>query len=396
MCFTVSHNLDLIAPSIMAIGSPLPAGVTARGSGRPAAAETHQPLGERHDAPPFDVIAALTHHKSGTFQLTCIWTSLAEAVGARRAEGSCEPFDNAGAVHLQRCLWVQRLTFAKRPVFFRTYHGLARMCGSEKSSPCLYSDTMFPQPNTCRTCTSGYNLTCDKSTLALAASPARQCALDLPRPTSMHVGFVNAVRNPIDIVLSAFRYHATDVFEVEAWLAVKRPAKAWANMLRWSGASKQTIKDLQLAGDDGELSYQQALTRLPPEKGVVLEFWHSVTELYSMSRQYALLKEQPGALQLRFEALRADYNATLLAALKHLRLKKDSQSLLKATLDAGCDPGTWSEEKRAQDTHITAGKGKAKAAEVAESALMAYEPAKKILCELCREMEYDDPRCRAS
>lgn len=344
---------------------------------------------------PYDLIVGLSHHKTGTFQLRCLMHYFSEAAGLEDATGTCFRDNSVGANTLTGCLenGLSRPEPAKRPLLFKTFHGLKQKCESMDEEVAVSGADRSTEGPWFPCLSFMISKVCHQEEVLNMQRPAKQCYLDLPPESAGRLGFFNIYRNPIDLVLSAYSFH-TSKPKSEPWMHRPHPVIWKSTRLSWAGADNDTLAAIGLADaeDQPETSYVDMLTRLPVESGILMEFWHSLPEILSMSRQYRLLKEQPSAFQARFEALRDDYNATLLAALEHLRFGETSQTMLDATVAGGCDPGVWTPEQRAASDHVTTGK-KEGVKEAAEAALMGYEPARKILCQLCEELDYTDARC---
>lgn len=386
--------------------------------------------------PIYDLIVGLTHHKTGTFQIQCIQEKLSSTVHLPSLNTpSCIKDNDAGAQDLLDCL--SSADTPPRPAQFKTHHGMRQTCmryeGQPPWKPCL--SLMLSR-------------SCTKGEVSRTRLPAETCTLDLPTDTKL--AFINEIRNPIDAVISAYMFHIT-IPSSEPWLyRWKKPFYAFGLELKWLGASAEDLvtfgfgnvdldagdamaSDSTAATAGGELdqlyasnpiasnvtTYGQVLIALPTEYGVRMEFWHSLPELWSMVRQYVALKNHPGAKQPRFEDLKYEFNATMMAIIDHLHLSQthegDSSSsnnnnnssssssnrekltykqqhvVLDAIVAGGCDPNAWSQDKRAKSTHITAGKSDDKFR--VEQALMSYEVAKQELCQMAAMMEYSDPRC---
>ena len=395
--------------------------------------------------PNYDLIVGLTHHKTGTFQIRCIQEKLSSAVHLPSLNTpSCIKDNDAGAQDLLDCLssadTTTTTTTTHRPAQFKTHHGMRQTCmryeGQPPWKPCL--SLMLSR-------------SCTKGEVSRTRLPAETCTLDLPTDTKL--AFINEIRNPIDAVISAYMFHIT-IPSSEPWLyRLKKPFYAFGLELKWLGASAEDLvsfgfgnvdldagdamaSDSTAATDGGELdqlyasnliasnitTYGQVLTALPAEDGVRMEFWHSLPELWSMIRQYLALKSHPGAKQPRFEDLKYEFNATMMAIIDHLHLPqthegdnsssnnnnnnnnnnssnnsrerstyKQHHAVLDAIVAGGCDPNAWSQDKIAKSTHITAGKSDDKY--TVEQALMSYDVAKQELCQMAAMMEYSDPRC---
>lgn len=332
---------------------------------------------------PFDMVLGLSHHKTGTFQLRCLLKHFAYGAGLHEPTGECFKDNSVTALNLLTC-FQKRMSDPtyKRPILFKTFHGLKQICKTPNGNgsswnPCL--SHMIYKP-------------CTQDQLNWLHEPTT-CRPDLPKEISF--GFFNMIRNPIDVVLSAFAFHSGRPSS-EPWLFRPQGVGYLGRDFFYSGADKKTLEKMGLARweerQEERAAYVDLLMALPPEDGVIMEFWHSLPELVSVARQYQLLSPYPGAFHARFEDMRDAFNATILESLRHLKLGGDAEKTLESAVAGGCDPGTWTEEQRKRSNHVTIGK-KEDFKDIAEEALMGYAPAKKILCELCVEMDYKDPRC---
>ena len=312
----------------------------------------------------------------------CIFKAI--SVASKRLDffGSCFKDNSVTAADLATCYDTELPIF--RPVLYQSLHGLRQLCTSHGVvwEPCL--SFMVGAPEAC-------NETSVGMTREAQQQQQQQCSIDLP--PDIRFGFFNIIRNPIDAVVSAFLFHSQRPTS-EPWLFKPYNISSLREKLRWAGAEEGTIDRLVVVGAEAEATYADVLTTLPPEDGVVLEFWHSLPEVASTARQYRILKYHQGAFQPRFEDLRDRYNHTLLAALDRLSFPSVSPlQILEASLEGGCDPGAWTLEQRTKSTHVTTGKYEG-IKEAVEAALLAYAPAKTILCQLAADMEYlDDARC---
>lgn len=268
---------------------------------------------------------------------------------------------------------------AKKPIMFKTFHGLKQRCRSldddDEWEPCLSFMT---------------GKVCNVIMVKSMQRPGK-CSIQLPEDANL--AFFNIIRNPIDAVLSAYSFHSERP-KSEPWLFRPKNLTDLSQRLRWAGAEPETLRLMGLGRNRKEehKSYADLLTSLPPEKGVLLEFWHSLPEVLSIARQYTILTGLPGTVHARFEGLRDDFNSTVLAALEHYQLNSEPKEMLDAAVADGCDPGTWTEAQIEKSNHVTIGK-KEGVKEAAEAALLKYPTAKRILCELCAELAYQDSRC---
>lgn len=345
-------------------------------------------VAQQTDDRPYDIFLALSHHKTGTFQLRCIVKAFAEAAGLENPLHACLKDNHATARDMMGCYnWRLKGETpeapVKRPIFFKSYHGLVQTCEphggkGEPWEPCL-SFMLYPAQ------------VCDRRAVQNTLRRG-SCAPSLP-PPPLRIGAFNIVRNPIEAVLSAYSFH-TSRPRSEPWLFKPIVVGQLASELQWAGAEADTLARLGLGPDrEGEeATYVDLLTALPVEEGVIMEFWHSLPEVVSVARQFVTLASEPGAFSARFEDLRDAYNATVLDVARHLRLGVAPEALVESSVAAGCDPNTWSAAKVAASSHVTVGKKEGEK-ERAEAALMGYPPARTTLCDLAEALGYEDARC---
>ena len=364
----------------------------------------------------FDLIAGLVHHKTGTYQMDCIQKTLAKKGKFHRSSVNwpCTLDIKLTETAIETCL--DTVPEAYRPGMFKANHGLEQVC-LDNIHPC---QTLVMQQS---------SVACTKNSLKEVAIESSKCTYPI-NTLSSHINFavLHQIRNPIDVVISAYLFHRT-LPSSEPWIVRdhwRRPKFKFALELYWQGASQEDLAhygfegiDTAIADDappdatftdlidsyqnstaaNEKVNYGDIISRLPLEHGILMEFWHSLPEVWSMARQYQLLEEQQKtvALQIRFEDLKLKFNETILNVLDQLNLQRmrpglGKKVLLNAIVQGGCDPNAWSEEQRKRSSHITAGKGgddKKKAEEI----LMAYPPAKEHLCKIAGILGYTDERC---
>lgn len=328
------------------------------------------------------MVVGCSHHKTGTFQLRCLMKNFANTAGLYEPIGKCFKDNSVTYIHMEEC----RNNFAnnvthplKKPLMFKTFHGLKQKCrshsGDDEWEPCLSFMT---------------GKICNITMVKWMQRPGI-CSIHLPQDRNL--AFFNIIRNPIDAVLSAYSFH-TERPKSEPWLFRPKNLTDLSHRLRWAGAEPETLQSMGLGRGRKEeyMSYADLLTSLSPEKGVLLEFWHSLPEVMSIARQYTILSGLEGTVHARFEDLRDEFNSTVLAALEQYQLDSNPKEMLDAAVAGGCDPGTWTEAQIKASNHVTIGK-KEGVKEAAEAALLEYPTAKRILCELCAELAYQDSRC---
>jgi hypothetical protein len=355
--------------------------------------------GPRADQLPISMLLGLSHHKTGTYQMSCLFKHLANATGLRNPEPpSCLVDNGATATHISACL--DSTPTPGQPALFKTYHTLQHNCTRTQSNP--------PRWTPCPTFM--IYRQCKQQEVEGIRQESPECTVDLPISGNDASGtrFVafHFVRNPIDAVLSAYTFHVSGP-KSEPWLFKPRPLRRYRDELRWLGAGKTVLGMLgldvqQQATEEeirNEISYLDLLRSLPQERGIILQFWHSLPELLSMERQARSLSARllQDNVMLRFESLRDAYNATMVDALSRISPILGSGDgatnvvdVLEATVTGGCDPGTWSDAQKASSTHVTTGKGNK---EELQTLLFRYGPARRVLCAICRALDYQDDRC---
>ena len=113
-----------------------------------------------------------------------------------------------------------------------------------------------------------------------------------------------------------------------------------------------------------------------------------------MARQYRLLAASPAAaaLQLPFEAVQADFNASV-AAIAAAFYPAHAPRLLEVAQQ--CNPATWSAAQVQGSNHVTAGKHSPEDKRRLLSVLAGDAEVRGHLCAVAAAVGYgNDPRCR--
>ncbi|KAI7844112.1 hypothetical protein COHA_002251 [Chlorella ohadii] len=215
------------------------------------------------------------------------------------------------------------------------------------------------------------------------------CFMHLPAIDSGALGMVHFVRNPWDVVVSAYWYHLQTPAP-ETW--IDKPLSTRLGMMREAGVPAEQLQALGIGEEQAAVSYGDSLRALPEEAGVQLEFWRSAEGLYAMARQFRLLRHQPWALQLPYEGAQAAFNDTVeqIAGLfwpQHAgRIRAAAQQ---------CDPTTWSSVQITTNNHVTAAKHSAADRQRLQGVLAGQPDIRRHLCMLAEALGYvDDPRCQ--
>eukprot|EP00210_Caulerpa_lentillifera_P002487 g2384.t1 len=116
------------------------------------------------------------------------------------------------------------------------------------------------------------------------------------------------VRNPVEMLISAYLYHQQDP-PPEKWLAEPKPS-----------ALEILPEDVQRKFKT--VPYFQALQQLPPELGLLMEYRVEAEELFRMTRNYRDLASLNYAINIKFEDVKANYTSTVEKILDHLGITK--------------------------------------------------------------------------
>jgi len=143
-----------------------------------------------------------------------------------------------------------------------------------------------------------------------------------------HYRFVHFIRDPLNLVVSAYRYHAAGM---EKWLFT--PVRR-ANNAGWLHKHRAYMHELEepnvvhpfrhvlgrfrKAVEQGAslYDYYQAAEE---EEGVVVEAFRSWPEIQMLLANYNLTRKDPQTLQVRMESVQADYHGTMKCMFKFLR-----------------------------------------------------------------------------
>jgi hypothetical protein len=226
-----------------------------------------------------------------------------------------------------------------------------------------------------------------------------------------HVGLVHIVRNPIDAIVSAYSYHM-QVPPPEDWIDIMK-VPTYSKWLQSVGVPRDELIKLGFIGGGrldatvegrggivaegvagGTNSYGEALRALPPDQGILLEFWRSAPTMYGMARMYAATKHvSPNSLVVRFEDLKTRFNGTVHHWLQDLGMADDSE---EADVIVGklqqCDPQTWNADQLASSSHVTATKTQGKEGPLI-AALLGDGAVGPRICDLATALDYPDERC---
>lgn len=346
-----------------------------------AAAIHHQPPAPSADRQPADLILGLTHHKTGTSQMGCMLFAIAEVAGLPKP---IYMNDEARVENITQYM-VSIHPAARKPATFTTGHVLwSQQCyttnfaGETKlcpwRAPCRCKDIL---------CTEYHN------TIELG-----NCYALLP---TVNLKILHFIRNPVHIIISAYRYHSQTP-PPEDWINLE--ATKYAEVLSQLGVDPDVLADFGMSAEN--TSYGAVLRSLPENRGIQLEFWRSLPELYDMARQYTMFKQAwpSQSSNVRFEDLRSNFNRTALSIISDLYPDFDPNALLAYlhSSEVQCDPTTWSAEKLAMDpkvrAHITTSNARRVELEKLEVDLLAVEVVKEKLCELSSLLDYNNERCR--
>lgn len=343
------------------------------------------------------LILGLSHHKTGTYQMSCLLNQMAMKAGLDEPTEECLKDNGAAEADLTACQ-DRAQSSGMYPAIFKTYHGFRHTCSHNKTryTPCV-SFMLYRE--------------CKEEEVVNLLQTGSACEIDLPawvRSMGEHspLAALHFIRNPIDSVISAYLFHVSGP-KSEPWLFKPRTLGRYISELSWLGVRDETLLSLgfptkmtfpgALPDEREEISFIELLQKLKFEKGVILQFWHSLPELLSMVRQSKSLMAQLSsrAVELRFEDLKYNFNDTFLNAMRQVNKKGirnvTPNELLDAVVLGNCDPGTWTQQQLQKSSHVTTGKSNMTAV---ERVLLEYPPSRNILCALCEALGYiDDSRC---
>lgn len=342
--------------------------------------EVALPLGayNKERSAPFDLVIGLSHHKSGTGQLGCILFNAAKGAGIP------EPLyvNDEARIENMTAYLASLGVKPHRPAIFATGHVLwSQVCYTQsQAGAAVQCPWRAPCKCTDDACTEFRN------TLEIG-----NCVFHLP---ALDVALVHTVRNPIDVVVSAYLYHSQDRTP-EGWLSLE--AKYYSGIVGALGVDPEPLEELGFSTAPANVTFGQLLQSLPPDQGVELEFWRSLPELYDMARQYSVLLRHPSHLAVPTEQLRDEFNATTLVLLETVFPTHRPDRLLSEV--QRCDLATWTEAQHKQEpemrAHVTSHHDPEMRANLAKH-LLSVQAIREHLCHLAHVLDYHlDQRCMA-
>lgn len=182
------------------------------------------------------------------------------------------------------------------------------------------------------------------------------------------------VRNPVEVLISAYLYHQQDP-PPEEWLHDAKP-------------DALEILPMDLQKQYATVPYYKVLQQLPPELGILCEFTVEMEEIYRMSRNYRDMARLPSAKNLHFESFKKEFEQTVKAALDHLEItgKKGTEEVMQIAMifDLSSMPEI---ERRAYqvENHITEGKHNK---EDLRKILYSNATTREMLNKLATQMDY--------
>lgn len=120
------------------------------------------------------------------------------------------------------------------------------------------------------------------------------------------IPIAHIVRNPVEVLVSAYLYHQQDP-PPEEWLAEPKPEAL-------------TILPEDLQVEFHTVPYFKVLQDLPPELGLLVEYTVEMEDLFRMARNYRDLAGYNYAMNVKFEDVKAQYSPEMESILTHLGL----------------------------------------------------------------------------
>ncbi|GMH35528.1 hypothetical protein BSKO_03396 [Bryopsis sp. KO-2023] len=171
------------------------------------------------------------------------------------------------------------------------------------------------------------------------------CKVIQQDPQTAVIPVAHVVRNPVEVLISAYLYHQQDP-PPEEWLYNAKP-------------DALEILPMDLQEQYATVPYYKVLQQLPPELGILCEFTVEMEEIYRMTRNYRDMALLSSAKNLHFESFKKEFEQTVKTALDHLEItkKKGSEKVMQIAMifDLSSMPEI---ERRAYqvENHITEGK----------------------------------------
>ncbi|KAL4425549.1 hypothetical protein ABPG75_009565 [Micractinium tetrahymenae] len=350
-------------------------GIAQRQMAQAAAAEQQQQQQQQpvDSGRQYAFVLGLSIHRTGTFQLDCLTRAIAHATQQPVIWRPEEIFTEEVGAHL---VW-QRQVQRGRPFMLSGGHAPNQLCYRRGRPPYSVGPSC---PN--------YKLPCAPDGTPVLS--LNGCFLNLP---GMHLGapgFAHFYRNPLDIVISAFWYHTQDTIpHIETWL--RYPAGSTLDAMVSHGVPREELEALGLGRPEvRSLSFAALLRSLPEERAVQLQFWNSVPELYTMARQYRILKHLPGAFQVRFEDAQHDLVGSISPMLQEF-FPNHTQAITENVHKFECDPSSWSPEELSRSNHVTATKHPPGSKERLQRVLWEQPRVWRHLCTLANALDYELP-----
>lgn len=201
------------------------------------------------------------------------------------------------------------------------------------------------------------------------------CASIDQDPQEQEIPIAHVVRNPVEILISAYLYHQQDP-PPEEWLYNPKP-------------DALEILPMELQEKYAEIPYYKVLQQLPPELGILVEFTVENEAIYRMARNYRDMAEKDYALNLHFENFKKDFRGNIQNTLDHLKITEQFGSEEVMDIAMIFDLSNMPEIERTAyqvESHITEGKHNK---DDLRKLLYKNETTRLMLNVLAQEMDYN-------
>lgn len=200
------------------------------------------------------------------------------------------------------------------------------------------------------------------------------CEVIQQDPESDVIPVAHVVRNPVEVLISAYLYHQQDP-PPEEWLYNAKP-------------DALEILPLSLQEEYATVPYYKVLQQLPPELGILCEFTVEMEEIYRMTRNYRDMALLDSAKNLHFESFKTEFEQTVKTALDHLEItkKKGPEKVMQIAMIFDLSNMPEIERRAYQvENHITEGKHNK---QDLRKILYSNTTTRAMLNELAMQMDY--------
>ncbi|KAG1666025.1 hypothetical protein FOA52_010935 [Chlamydomonas sp. UWO 241] len=314
-----------------------------------------------------EAVVIVTHHKTGTVMAGCIVWVLGDQMKKRCGHHTTTPYvtdeilkmedlgmhmkraraasQEAGVTPVMNPYLILRTDHAPKAVCFDTA-GPAKDLGSSAVVPVSWGKDK-------RACQKQKHVDCP-------CHGGTQCCRSIGKchfrePEHADVTYLHFIRNPADIVLSAYSYHLQDP-PVEPWLkrsmAPSQRKRILASLQEW-GVANETMEMARAAAPEGA-NFWKFLRSLPEDAGVLAELARSEGNMWRMARLAHRWRMIGHARNIRYEELQANPISALgplLDTVSSACFIKHNASIMEKLVGT-CHTKSWSKKKIESSNHV--------------------------------------------